>query len=155
MSAALSMDLRERIVAAHEAGESCRVVARRFGVSHGVVHKLVCQHDEEGSLKPHTDRCGRKRAVSGASEDALRRHIREHPDATLEERRGALGLACSLKTVWESVRRLDGRFKKSLSGRPSKADRTLPALVVTGSLPSRRSTRNRLCSSTKQASRQT
>lgn len=121
MSEALSMDLRKRIVAAYDAGSvSCRAVARRFGVSHGVVGKLVCQYREQGTLKPQTDRCGRKRAVSGEIETALEEHIREHPDATLQERREALGLTCSLKTVWESVRRLNARFKKSRNAPPNR-----------------------------------
>lgn len=133
MSEALSMDLRERIVAAYSAGEgSCRLIAERFGVSHGVVSKLVCQQREEGSLRPHTDRYGRKRAVSGETEKSLQRHIREHPDATLEERRDALGLTCSLKTVWESVRRLNARFKKSRNERPNKTGQTFPAHAATG-----------------------
>ncbi|MCA9095172.1 MAG: hypothetical protein KDA68_16915 [Planctomycetaceae bacterium] len=41
---ALSMDLRERIVAAYQAGEgSHRVLAERFAVSKAVVGKLVRQ----------------------------------------------------------------------------------------------------------------
>lgn len=133
MSAALSMDLRERIVTAYNAGEgSCRLIAERFGVSYGVVSKLVCQQREEGSLKPHTDRYGRKRAVSGEIEKALQRHLCEYPDATLEERREALGLTCSLKTVWESVRRLNARFKKSRNERLNKIGQTFPVHAATG-----------------------
>jgi transposase len=138
MSAALSRDLRERIVTAYQAGGvSYRMVAERFGVSHGVVHKLVQQQRAEGSLAPHTDRCGRKRAVAGQTQEDLQRHLREQPDATLEERRDALGLTCSLKTIWESARRLNARFKKSPTGRPSKTGPMWPEPVATGTRRSR------------------
>ena len=64
MSASLPLDLRERIVGAYEAsGVTCRAVAERFGVSHGVFSKLVRQHHCEESLQPHTNRCGRKRSI--------------------------------------------------------------------------------------------
>jgi transposase len=133
------MDLRERIVDAYQKGDgSCRVIGKRFGVSHGVVSKLVRQQRAEGSLKPHTDRCGRKRAVTGSTEQALRKHLREQPDATLEERRDALGLTCSVKTMWESVRRLHARFKKSHRGPRNRTAETLPVLAVTGKPRSRR-----------------
>lgn len=136
---ALSMDLRERIVAAYQKGDaSCRAVGSRFGVSSAVVSKLVRQQRAEGSLKPHTDRCGRKRAVSGATEEALREDLCERPDATLAERRDALGLACSVKTVWMSIRRLHARFKKSPRVPRNRIAATWHEPVRTGRRRSRR-----------------
>lgn len=85
--------------------------------------KLVRQFRTEKSLKPHTDRCGRKRCISGDEEAALEKHVRAYPDATLEERRIALGLTCTVKTVWLSIRRLTARFKKSHSERQNKTAR--------------------------------
>ena len=143
MTAALSRDLRERIVAAYEAGGVRYAdVAERFQVSPGVVGKLVRQQRREGTLAPHTDRCGRKPAIRDRSEAALKQHVREHPDATLAERRRALGLCCSLKTVWMTLRRLGGRFKKSRGGRPSRTAPTWPAPGRTGGRAGKRSTRN-------------
>ena len=134
MPASLSMDLRERIVAAYEQeGGSCRVVATRFGVSPGTVSKLVRQSRTEGSLKPRYERCGRKRSIRGKAEEALRKHVREHPDATLQERKEALGLTCTIKTVWLSLKRLKARFKKSHSERPSRIAKTSPSNALTGS----------------------
>lgn len=154
MSATLSMDLRERIVSAYLDGEgSYDTLAERFEVSPSVVGKLVRQWRSEGSLKPHTDRRGRKRAISGATEEALREHLRQHPDATLQERREALGLSCSVKTVWMAVRRLRARFKKSRSVRPSRTARTSPEHVATGSPRKNRSTPIGLSSSTKRVSK--
>jgi transposase len=93
MPASLSMDLRERIVAAYEQeGASCRLVATRFGVSPGTVSRLVRQSRTEGSLKPRYERCGRKRSIRDKTEEALKKSVREHPDATLQERKDALAL---------------------------------------------------------------
>ena len=126
MSRALSMDLRERIVATYQAGGvTYGEVAKQFRVSESVVGKLVRQQRNEGSLKPHHGG-GRQRAVCGKIEDALLRHLREHPDATLQERRDALGLNCALKTVWLSMKRLGGRFKKSPAGGRARSPRRGP-----------------------------
>ena len=134
MPASLSMDLRERIVAAYEQeGASCRVVATRFGVSPGTVSKLARQSRTEGSLKPRYERCGRKRSITGKTEEALKKHVREYPDATLQERKDALGLTCTIKTVWRSLKRLNARFKKSHSERPSRIGKTSLSNARTGS----------------------
>ena len=110
----LSLDLRERIVAAYEAGEgSYQVIAKRFQVGRTVVGKLVRQQRESGSLEPLVHRRGRKPAVSGEQEAALREHLEKHPDATVLERREALELQCSEKTLWQTLRKMGWRFKKS------------------------------------------
>ena len=126
MSQALSMDLRERIVATYDAGGmTYGQVAKQFCVSERVVGKLVRQQRKEGSLKPRHGG-GRKRAVSGKTEEALIRHLRERPDATLAERRDALGLECAIKTVWLSIQRLGGRYKKSPTGSRAGSSRCSP-----------------------------
>jgi len=110
----LSQDLRERIVAAYESGEdSYDVVAERFRVGRTVVGKLVRQKRDLGSLEPLVHRRGRKPAVSGEKEVALREHLEKYPDATVLERREALGLKCSEKTLWQTLRKMGWRFKKS------------------------------------------
>jgi len=75
--------------------------------------KLVQQARTANCLKPRYDRCGRKRSITGKAEKDLERHIREYPDATLQERKDALELACTVKTVWLSMQRLKARLKKS------------------------------------------
>ena|SRR5688500_8597099 len=111
---ALSQDLRERIVAAYEAGEgSYADLAKRFVVSRAVVGKLVRQFKTLGTLEPQTHRCGRKRILDGPGETQLEEHLQRHPDATLQERIQALDLDCCINAMWNAVRRLDHRFKKS------------------------------------------
>lgn len=110
----LSMDLRERIVAAYEAKEgSYRALAARFSVSRAVVGKLVRQARRLGTLEPQVHLRGRKRAIRGEKEGELRRHLDQNPDATLEERIRELGLNCCVNTMWQSVKRLGHSFKKN------------------------------------------
>lgn len=110
----LSLDFRERIVAAHEAGGvSFEAVGRRFSVSGKVVAKLVRQKRELGTLAPLVYRRGRKAAVSGEKKEELCKHLEAHPDATVVERMETLGLKCSEKTLWQTLRKMGWRFKKS------------------------------------------
>ena len=121
----LSLDLRERIVAAYESGEgSYEVLAERFSVGPTVVGKLVRQMRDLGTLEPQVHRRGRKAAVSGEKKIELRKHLQEHPDATVLERRDALGLKCSEKTMWQTLHKMGWRFKKSRRVLPSKRGRT-------------------------------
>ena len=117
----LSMDLRERIVAAYEAHEGTHeALGERFAVSARVVGKLVQQYRELGTLEPQLHRRGRKPAISGDQLESLKRHVEEFPDATAQERRAALKLKCSTKTVYETLHRLGHSFKKRPRARPSR-----------------------------------
>jgi transposase len=111
--APLSMDLRRRIVDAHQAGEgNYQQIADRFAVSKAVVGKLVRQYQQTGSLESGVHRRGRTRLITGEQEQQLARHVVEHPDATLAERQQALGLPGCLQTTWWACQRLGARFKK-------------------------------------------
>lgn len=113
---ALSVDLRERIVAAYESDDVSKAeIARRFSVSRGVVIKLVQQKQELGTLEPLTHQCGRKSAIAGEMLDQLRAHVRDHPDATLAERLEALGLTCTRKTLCQTLKKYGWRFKKNVA----------------------------------------
>lgn len=122
----LSLDLRERIVAAYEANEGSHAeIGRRFLVSGRVVGKLVQQKRTLGTLEPQVHRRGRKPAISGKTLEALVKHVKDHPDASAEERRDALDLPCTVKTVYETLHRIGCSFKKSHRVRPNKIEQTL------------------------------
>ena len=147
---ALSMDLRERIVGAYQNQEgSYKVLAARFAVSRAVVGKLVRQHREQGTLQPQVHLRGRKPAIRGQTLERLRKHLAEHPDATLEERIEALGLDCSVNTMWKTLRRLGWRYKKSRRGPLSKIARTSPNSAPTGAIVSTKSIPSGWSSSTR------
>jgi transposase len=99
-------------------------VGRRFAVSGRVVSKLVRQQRELGTLAPQVHRRGRKPAVAGKKKEDLRAHLEQHPDATVLERRDTLGLKCTEKTLWQTLRKMGWRFKKSRRVLPSRIART-------------------------------
>ena len=50
MTAALSLDLRERVIAAIEAGASCRQAAERFGVGKASATRWHARYRAEGEI---------------------------------------------------------------------------------------------------------
>jgi transposase len=126
---ALSMDLRERILAAvHEGTESMPKIAVRFAVSHKVVQKLKYQWRDLGTLAPQTHKVGRKRLLTDTQCERLGQLIKENPSLTLEQLRTKLRLDCCLKTIWLELRRQGHSHKKSRSVPASKIDRTLSSV---------------------------
>src|SRR4029078_2725260 len=92
-----SQDLRQRIVDTVQRGEgSLRQIARRFLVSLSFVTRLLRHHRSTGSLEPNPQGGGGRAARGRDDLERLRELIRKQPDATLEELRQRLGVACSL-----------------------------------------------------------
>lgn len=82
----------------------------RFAVGPTVVGKLVRPQRPWGTLAPQVHRRGRQPAVAGKQAAELREHWQQHPAATVLERREALGLKCSEKTLWQTLRQMGWRF---------------------------------------------
>lgn len=81
-----SMDLRERILAHVEAGQSCRAAARVFGVSASTAVRLAAAQRLQGHVAPKPQ----GRAVGTAGKLAphtafLLEVVRAEPDITLRE----------------------------------------------------------------------
>lgn len=113
---ALSMDLRERILAAVlEGRESMPRIAERFSVSYGVVQKLKYQWRDLGTLQPQTHRVGRKRLLDDRQCKRLGEMVAKDPSLTLEQLRKKLRVDCCLQTIWLELRRQGHSFKKSRS----------------------------------------
>lgn len=109
----ISMDMRTRIVAANDQGNTTRQgVADRFGVSLAFVKKILSRRERFGTIAPFHDHAGRKRAISPEQENALRERLAAHPGDTLAELCDALGLACSPVTVFYTLRRMKLTYKK-------------------------------------------
>ena len=88
---ALSMDLRERILAAVlEGNESMPKIAARFSVSYKVVQKLKYQWRDLGTLQPQTHKVGRKRLLTDSQCEQLDKLVRDDPSLTLEQLRSSL-----------------------------------------------------------------
>ena len=114
MAKPYSLDLRERVVAAVTAGDSCRVVAQRFSVSVASVVKWAQRARATGS--PAASPMGGHRPFVLAGERAwLRARLREKPDLTLRALAAELatrGVVVSYYAVWNFCDREGLTFKK-------------------------------------------
>jgi transposase len=111
---AYSVDLRERVLAAVDAGEGTQEqIAKRFRVTARWIRKLLALRAQTGSIAPKPKTGGRKHLIQGEAAETLRGAVAERPDATLEELREAIGFSGCLMTVWRALRRLGITLKKS------------------------------------------
>ena len=119
MPRAYSLDLRERVVSAVEAGASCRAVAERFGVAVSTVVKWSQRYRVTGSVAP-SQIGGHRRPILEPHRDFIVEQINRTSHLTLHRLKDALaarGVVVSHNTVWEFLRREGLRFKKN-PGRP-------------------------------------
>ena len=115
MTRAYSNDLRERVVGAVEAGESCRSVALRFGVAVSSVVKWSQRYRRTGSVSPG-QMGGHRRRVLEPYRAFIAARIAQEPHLTLHRLKDELaahGVRVSHNTVWMFLRREGLRFKKN------------------------------------------
>jgi transposase len=118
--ATLSQDLRERIVAAYDRGDSTRLqIAERYNVSLGMVKKLVQQRRHTGDISARHRFSGAKPKITAAHQHELNRLVAEQPDMTLEELRDALGIACTPQAIHYALGRMGLSLKKRRSFLPN------------------------------------
>jgi transposase len=111
---AYSVDLRERVLMAVDAGEeSQQTIATRFHVSPRWIRKLLAQRAATGSIAPKPRAGGRPRLIREEAGDTLRQAVGQVPDATLKELRLAIGFEGCLMTLWRTLKRLKITRKKS------------------------------------------
>ena len=115
MTRPLSNDLRERVVAAIEAGESRRSVAVRFGIAVSSAVKWSQRYRSSGSVAPGKMGGHRKRILEPHRAFIVER-INQTPHVSLhrlKEELAARGVKVSHDTVWQFLRREGLRFKKN------------------------------------------
>jgi transposase len=102
----LSLDLRERILAACDADDATReTVATRFRVSLGMVKKLLQQRRRLGDVAPLHHRAGRKPRILPAHREQLRRQLaaeQDRPDILQAASGGVAAKAASTRPDWSS-----------------------------------------------------
>ena len=115
MTRPLSNDLRERVVAAVTAGESCRSVAARFSVSASTVVKWSQRHRATGSVAPGKVGGHRKRLLE-PHRAFIAERLSQTPHLTLhglKDELAARGIPVSHNAVWQFLLREGLRFKKN------------------------------------------
>lgn len=150
----ISLDLRERILGAYDAGEGTREdVARRFRVSLGMVKKLLAQRRHTGSIAHRHHLAGRKPRIVHGHQRQMRALLGEKPDLTLKELREVLKLDCSLQAIHVVLGKMGLTYKKRRSARPNKAAPTSRGRGGAGAAGRAGSTRRGSSSSTNRARR--
>lgn len=118
------MDLRERVVAAIEAGMSRRKAAEVFGVSVSSAVKWMQKHCSTGSVSPRP-MGGDHRSKLTSQRDWLLECSDAQPDGTLEEIRAELkekrGISVGYGTVQRFFAREGYSFKKNRVRRRARA----------------------------------
>lgn len=115
MPKAYSNDLRERVVRAVEAGQSCRSAALRFGVSPSSAIKWMERWRSRGDVSPGSSR-GRIRSPLHPHRSWLLGLVAAQPDLTLAEiqhRLAGRGVTVGLGSIWRFFAREGIRFKKN------------------------------------------
>ena len=113
MARAYSLDLRERVVAAVAAGDSCRAVAATFKVSVASVVKWSQRFRATGSAAARP--MGGNRPYALAERDWLLARLAEQPDITLRALVAELaerGIKVSYYAVWHFFEHEGISFKK-------------------------------------------
>lgn len=127
------MDLRQRIAAACDAGGQTRAaVADRFGVSLGMVKKLLAQRQRTGDIGARYHRCGRPPKILPTHRKRLAALVRKTPDLTLAQLRETTGLKCSLVAIHLTLVKGGLTYKKRRSAPASRTARTSPASGALG-----------------------
>jgi transposase len=152
----LSLDLRERIVAAYDAEQGTREeIGRRFRVSLGMVKKLLAQRRRLGQIGSLRYRCGRKPKIREEHRVRLRQVLRERPGLTLEQMRSALSIECTLAAIHHALGTMGLGYKKKRFELLSKAGPTSSGPGADGSAVRRASIPRGLSSSTSRPRRPT
>lgn len=123
MSKALSVDLRERVVAAVAEGASCHAAAARFGVSIASAIRWCARERETGSVAPKALGGDRRSGRIEAHAPLILGLVERTPDITLMEIQAELAKAgekVAISTLWRFFARRGLTWKKSRRMPPSR-----------------------------------
>ncbi|WLA39737.1 IS630 family transposase [Bradyrhizobium elkanii] len=115
MARALSVDLRQRVVAAIDGGMSCRQAAERFGVSAASAIRWRGRLKEVGDIVPKRQGGDRKSKRIEAHSQLILDAVTAKPDITLAELRELLkrrGISTGIASLWRFFQRRKITLKK-------------------------------------------
>jgi transposase len=117
----IGLEVRKRMLASYDQGGRTREeVATWFGVSLGMVKKLLQQRRKIGDLSPQHHRAGRKPMILSRHRQRFEALLKKQPDLTLAELRDATGLTCSVAAICYVLGDMGLTYKKRLSGRANR-----------------------------------
>jgi transposase len=140
MARPLSIDLRERLVAAIEGGSSRRAAAQRFGVSESCAIKLMQRWQQTGSLAPG-QMGGHKDYALASHGERVQALVKAQADMTIDELHARLrgdGIAVGRSAVGRFLQSLGLTRKKRQSTPASKSGQMSPRRAPRGGRANRR-----------------
>lgn len=118
-----SLDLRERLVAGRQRGQSAQDLARVFGVSKRSIERYWKRHGLEATLEPKA-RGGYRRSRLEGHDSLLHQWIEAQPDLTLEELqerlRQELDISIGTTALWHRLEKLGLSYKKNAARRRAR-----------------------------------
>jgi transposase len=127
MAAPISIDLRQRLVAAVKGGMSCREAASHFRVGASSAIRWVAQERETGEMAPKPQGGDRRSQAIELQAGRILALITAKPDTTLEELKASLaadGHLFSVSALSRFFQRRKITVKKRLRTPPSRSGRT-------------------------------
>jgi len=120
-----SMDLRERVIAGRQSGQSAEELARQFRVCKRSVERYWSRVQQTGSAAPK-QRGGYRHSRLEGHDETVRGWIAAQTDLTLAELQGRirreLRIELSITALWHRLRRLGLSYKKNAArGRAAAA----------------------------------
>ena len=118
-----SIDLRERLVAGRQRGQSAEELSRVFGVCKRSVERYWKRQVQEGTLELKA-RGGYRRSRLEGHDELLRQWIHEQPDLSLEQLRerllAQLGITIGTTALWHRLEKLGLSYKKNAARRRTR-----------------------------------
>ena len=134
-------DLRRKLLQAHDRGEgSLQQLAERFSVSAPWAWKISAQRKRSGQMERVEQRRGTVRKVTAEVQQRLRDWVQAQPDLTLAELQQKLAkahhLQVSIGRLWQVLRQMGLRLKKSRSTPPNATRKRISSSDRPSSKPS-------------------
>jgi transposase len=136
MPRALSLDIRERVVAKVEGGCSRREAAEQLEISASAAIKLMQQWSSTGSAKAKPT--GGSQSPLDKHEEVILAIFAERPDMTLSEAAAEIGkrvIKTSISSVFRFCERHKVTFKKNTTRRRARAARRGAGKAALGQSP--------------------
>lgn len=153
---AYSLDLRVRVFADYDAGQTFAQLARKYSVSAEWVRQIVRRRERTGEVAARPP-IPKRIPFRATHEAALRQAVADAPDLTLAALRERLQVDVSLATLHNALVALKLTLKKSRFGRPNRSSgrRSPKPERSSGRSSAPWSTPTGSCSSTRRGSRRT
>lgn len=93
-----SVQLKQKIVSDYNNGESVTSIAKKFGINHSVISRIISRFRSSGSLAP-INKGGRPRKTSKRDDNSIIRLIKKDPFTSARSVRNQLQLNLSVRSI--------------------------------------------------------